>query len=345
MRILSFFISLFFFLSASSLADVVYRVKRGDSLGKIAQKFGVSVSEIKKRNNLRSNTIYVGQKLIIPKKSKSATKKKIITYKVKRGDTLEKIAKRFGTTVKELKRINKLKSSKIYVGQKLKVPVKVVVSSSKSKGSTARKKSGSPSKDVKFAPNGLTKVPVYKYYRVRRGDSVIKIAKKFRVSPRSIIRINRLKKPYILRPGQRLKILVGYKDVLKLNRPIEFHFPLDGRVDPTVREKGYPGIFILSPPGAPVRAAETGIVKLAGTNDKFLKAYGKLVIIQHPDGYQTIYGNLDEIKVKKNQIVKRGEIIGTAGTSGVWGKSGLYFDLNKLYKGETYHINPLEVLK
>ena len=342
MRTLSFFISLLLFLSGLSFADTVYRVKRGDSLGKIAKKFGVSVREIKKRNRLRSNIIYQGQRLIIPTKNRNTVVKKrvkLVTYRVKRGDSLGKIAKRFRTTVRELKRINRLRTSKIFVGQKLKVPVKITLkaSTSKSQNSTAGA--------VKFAPNGLTKVPVYRYYRVRRRDSVLKIAKKFRVSPRTIIRINHLRRPYILRPGQRLKILVGYRDVLKLNRPVEFRFPLDGRVDPTVRENGYPGIFILSRPGAPVKAAETGIVKLAGSNDKFLKAYGKLVIIQHPEGYQTIYGNLDRIFVKKNQIVKRGQVIGTAGTSGVWGRSGLYFDISKVYNGKTYHINPLEVLK
>ena len=347
MRILSFFISLFFLLSSAAYADIVYRVKRGDTLIKIARKFGVSVSEIKRRNRLRSSRIYAGQKLIIPtkkrSKSSSKTRVKLISYKVKRGDTLAKIAARFGTTVSELKRINRLRSSKIYVGQRLKVPVKVRVSSKSS--SSKRSSTTTSSKTPRFAPGGLTKVPVYKYYRVRPGDSVIKIAKKFRVSPRVIIRENNLKKPYRLRVGQRLKILVGYKDVLKLNRPVEFRFPLDGRVDPTVREKGYPGIFILSQPGAPVKAAETGIVRFAGDNQKMLKAYGKLVIIQHPDGYQTIYGNLDKVFVKKNQVVKRGEVIGTAGTSGVWGRSGLYFDISKVYNGKTYHINPLEVLK
>jgi len=346
MRILSFFISLFFLLSSTVYADVIYKVKRGDTLAKIARKFGVSVSEIKRRNRLRSSRIYAGQKLIIPTKRKSSskssskTKVKLVSYKVKRGDTLAKIAAKFGTTVSELKRINRLRSSRIYVGQRLKVPVKVRVSSSSKKRPTSYS-STSP----RFAPGGLTKVPIYKYYRVKPGDTVIKIAKKFKVSPSVIIRENNLRRPYRLRVGQRLKILVGYKDVLKLNRPVEFRFPLDGRVDPTVREKGYPGIFILSRPGAPVKAAETGIVKFAGDNQKMLKAYGKLVIIQHPDGYQTVYGNLDKVFVKKNQVVKRGEVIGTAGTSGVWGRSGLYFDISKVYNGKTYHINPLEVLK
>jgi len=340
MRTLLFFISLIF-LASSSFADVIYRVKRGDSLIKISKKFKVPVSEIKRANRLRRNTLYVGERLRIPTKRKRRSygekpqKYKYITYRVKRGDSLLKIAKRFRVSVKQIKRINRLRGNTIYVGQKLKIPVKVKEVAKKEKAQ----------KGAKFVPNGLTKVPIYKYYRVRRGDSVLKIAKKLHVSPRMIIRLNHLRQPYILRPGQRLKILVGYKDVLKLNRPIQFRFPLDGKVDTTIREEGYPGIFILGRPGAPVKAAETGIVKFAGRDSKLLKAYGNIVIIQHPDNYQTIYANLGKILVKPNQIVKRGEVIGTVGTSGVWGKSGLYFDINKVYKNKSYHIQPLEVLK
>ncbi|WP_457677797.1 LysM peptidoglycan-binding domain-containing protein [Thermovibrio sp.] len=350
MRTFLFFISLFLILTNLSYGEITYRVKRGDSLIKIAKKFKVSVKEIKERNHLKRNTIFVGQKLIIPVKEKKNKREngkyrvKYIKYRVRRGDFLGKIAKKFGTTVRELKRINHLRRNTIFVGQRLLVPVKVKVAVNKTK--SAKKlpyRKGNKSKE--FVPNGLTKVPIYKYYRVRRGDSVIKIAKKLHVSPRSIIRLNHLRRPYILRPGQKLKILVGYKDVLKLNRPIKFIFPLDGRVDPTIREEGYPGIFILSPPGAPVKAAETGIVRFAGENNKLLKAYGKMVIIQHPQGFQTVYGNLDKIFVKKNQVVKRGEVIGTAGTSGVWGRSGLYFDISRVYRGKTYHLNPLDILK
>ncbi len=339
MRVLLFFISLFF-ITYSANATIYYKVKKGDSLSKIAKKFGLSVNQIKRANRIKSSKIYVGQRLKIPANRIHTvrTTKKYIIYRVKRGDFLGKIAKKFRVTVAEIKRVNGLKKSTIYPGQRLKIPVK---GSIKSKNRIVYQKKNSPI----FVPNGLTKVPVYRYYRVKRGDSVIKIAKKFHVSPRTIIRINGLRRPYILRPGQRLKILVGYKDVLKLNRPLRFQFPLDGKVDPTIREDGYPGIFIVNQPGAPVKAAETGIVKFAGKDSKLLKAFGNMVIIQHPKGYRTVYGNLDKVFVKPNQLVKRGEVIGTAGTSGIWGKSGLYFDISRVYNGKTYHIQPLEVLK
>ncbi len=338
MRTFVFFISLLLLFGSNSFANFYYKVKRGDSLVKIARKFKTTVKEIKRVNRLSSSRIFVGQRLLIPTKSKRSFTRALTTYRVKRGDSLSKIANKFKTTVRELKRLNHLRRNTIYVGQKLLVPR--LISSFKTP-SRSSKTGNSPL----FVPNGLTKVPIYKYYRVKRGDSVLKIAKKFRVSPRVIIRENHLRRPYLLRVGQRLKILVGYRDVLKLNRPISFRFPLDGRVDPTIRQDGYPGIFILSRVGAPVKAAETGIVKFAGKKPNMLKAYGNLIIIQHPQGYQTIYANLDKIFVKENQVVRRGQVIGTAGVSGIWGRSGLYFNITKVYNGKTYNINPLEVLK
>ena len=328
MKILLFCISLLM-LTISAFADVTYTVRKGDNLGKIAKRYGVSVREIIRANNLRKPYIIrPGQKLRIPTKGRVSKKKTYIYYRVKRGDSLAKIAKRFNTSVKKLIALNNLKKPyTIRPGQRLKVP------SAKSYSRRRRRLSL------------FSKVPVYRYYRVKRGDSVFKIAKRFKVSSRTIIRENKLRKPYILRPGQRLKILVGYRDVLKLNRPIQFRFPLDGRVDPTVREKGYPGIFILSHQGAKVKAAETGIVKFAGKDEHFLKTYGNVVVIEHPEGYQTVHSNLDRIFVEPRQIVKRGTVIGTAGVSGDWGKSGIYFEINKVYNGKVYQINPLEVLK
>ena len=344
MKILLFCISLLM-LTISAFANVTYTVKKGDNLGKIAKRYGVSVREIIKANNLRKPyVIRPGQKLRIPTKGKVSKKKAYVYYRVKKGDSLAKIAKRFNTSVKKLITLNNLKKPyTIRPGERLKVPS---TKSYSRKGSSRKKKSNlKRSSRAIYKSSLFSKVPVYKYYRVRRGDSVIKIAKRFRVSPKTIIRENKLRKPYILRPGQKLKILVGYRDILKLNRPIQFRFPLDGRVDPTVREKGYPGIFILSHPGTKVKAAETGIVKFAGKDEHFLKTYGNVVVIEHPEGYQTVYSNLDRIFVKPRQIVKRGTVIGTAGVSGDWGKSGIYFEINKVYNRKVYQINPLEVLK
>lgn len=95
---------------------LIYKVKRGDSLYKIASSFNTSVAEIKKRNSLRSNTLSVGQKLEITSGQISGAKQ----YTVKSGDTPYTIAKKFGMNLSILLSLNGLNSrSKIYPGQKL----------------------------------------------------------------------------------------------------------------------------------------------------------------------------------------------------------------------------------
>ena len=102
-----------------------YHVRRGDSLSKIAAKTGVSVGRLKQLNHLKSSRIRAGSRLKIrpeSRKSKSDNKRgRAGTYRVERGDSLSKIAIEIGASVKRLKRLNRLKSSKIKVGTRLKV--------------------------------------------------------------------------------------------------------------------------------------------------------------------------------------------------------------------------------
>ncbi|MBO4328249.1 MAG: LysM peptidoglycan-binding domain-containing protein [Bacteroidales bacterium] len=115
----------------SKVSDrTVHTVKKGETLSSIAGKYHVTVSNLKKWNSLRSNTLRVGQRLTIyssggPMASggnssavgSSAPK----YYTVKAGDTLASIAKKYHTTVSNLKKWNKLKSDKIRVKQRLRV--------------------------------------------------------------------------------------------------------------------------------------------------------------------------------------------------------------------------------
>lgn len=95
-----------------------HQVEKGESLGRIATRFGVTVQDLKSWNNLKSNTIVPGQRLTIEGKGSSAAK----VYTVKRGDTLSGIAKQFkGATVTQIKTANGLKSNNIKPGMKLRV--------------------------------------------------------------------------------------------------------------------------------------------------------------------------------------------------------------------------------
>ena len=93
-----------------------YTVKRGDSLGVIAKNYKVTVSQLKAFNNLKTNTIRIGQKLILPQLADQQ-----IEYKVKSGDSLWKIAKQYKVSITKLKQWNNLSRDNLRVGEKLTV--------------------------------------------------------------------------------------------------------------------------------------------------------------------------------------------------------------------------------
>lgn len=96
-----------------------YTVKSGDSLWSISKKFGVSVSELKEANNLSSNLLSIGQNLIIPGK---VPEKESDEYAVQKGETLYSIARKFNTTVDNLKSLNNITTDSLAIGQILKIP-------------------------------------------------------------------------------------------------------------------------------------------------------------------------------------------------------------------------------
>ncbi len=100
-----------------------HRVRSGESLYTIGKRYGVSVDRIKAANGLRRNTIRVGQELVIPARSSggaSASEGKV--HRVRSGDTLSEIARRYGTTVSKLRSTNGLTSNRLRIGQELKIP-------------------------------------------------------------------------------------------------------------------------------------------------------------------------------------------------------------------------------
>jgi len=101
----------------SNSGSNTYVVKRGDTLYAIANKYNLTVNDIKSLNNLNSNSLSIGQVLSIPIAGTNDP-----TYTVKRGDSLYSIAREYGTTVNELKTLNNLSSNLLSIGQVLKIP-------------------------------------------------------------------------------------------------------------------------------------------------------------------------------------------------------------------------------
>ena len=184
---------------------IVYVVKNGDYLGRIASRNRCTVAQIKRWNGLKSNNIRVGQRLVIyrggggpstsssssstaaaaPSSSSSSNQSSTPTgtYTVKSGDTLSGIATRHGVTVNQLKQWNGLTSNNIRVGQKLKL----------NSSSSASAASASSSGD-------------YSTYTVKSGDSLYSIAKNYSgVSAQDIMNFNGMSSSNI-KPGMKIKI-------------------------------------------------------------------------------------------------------------------------------------------
>ena len=151
----------------------VYTVRRGDTLGKIADRFKVSVSQLQSWNNLRGTRIISGARLLIYTDPGSVPTSGQIDYVVKSGDTLSKIATRYGVTVTNLRKWNGINGSRIRIGQRLNI------------------RSGSGSEMV--------------IHTVRRGDTLIGIASRYAVTVAKIKAWNTLRSNTI-RVGQQLNI-------------------------------------------------------------------------------------------------------------------------------------------
>jgi len=96
----------------------LYTVKSGDSLYSISNKYGITVNELIKLNNLKSNILSIGQQLIVP----TITEKQDDIYMVQSGDTLYKLSQKYNTTVEDLMKLNNLSTNILSIGQILKLP-------------------------------------------------------------------------------------------------------------------------------------------------------------------------------------------------------------------------------
>ena len=109
-----------------------------------------------------------------------------------------------------------------------------------------------------------------------------------------------------------------------------FRWPVRGRVingfGPKTAGAQNDGINVAVPEGTPVKAAEDGVVAYAGNE---LKSYGNLVLIRHSNGYVTAYAHASEIMVKRDEPIKRGQVIAKSGQTGSVTAPQLHFEIRK----------------
>ena len=224
----------------------VYIVQRGDYLAKISKKYNVTINSIKRLNNLKDDTIRIGQKLKLPGKldvgeqkvpegafAKPQAQKKAYApytgatkeYVVKSGDTLGAIAYGNGINIRQLKELNGLESDALKIGQKLKIPAEKVVVAKKVEAKAVEKKAAAPevkapaevpaepvAAPVEQTVEAPAQTPVVEEsapvptYTVQEGDDLTDVSIRFGVSAAAVRELNNLGENDKLVAGQILKL-------------------------------------------------------------------------------------------------------------------------------------------
>lgn len=293
----------------SAPAATSYRVRRGDTLGSIATKAGTTIAALVERNGLSNpNLIRVGQVLDLPGGAPAAAAPAggAQHHVVQAGDTISRLAARYGITQQQLIDANGLTGGRIYVGQRLRlVPVAIPPA----------------------APAGSTT------HRVARGETLASIAQRYGTTIRTIQTANGITDPNLVLVGQELTIpaVAGGSAALRC--------PVDGSVR-YMNDWGFPrsggrfheGNDLFAARGTPTVAvvAGTALQKVGPIGGRQVKLLGD-------DGTTYYYTHLDRFGVAGR--VSAGTVIGYVGSSGnAAGTSPhLHFEL---HPGDGAAVNP-----
>jgi murein DD-endopeptidase MepM/ murein hydrolase activator NlpD len=206
------------------------------------------------------------------------------------------------------------------------------------------------------------RLPTPRRHIVQPGDTIYGVARKYDVAISTLVRLNRIKPPYTIVAGQKLRLPVKVQTAARppARRPGQamskaparpravvpkpppregrnFLLPVRGVIVSKfgVQGKGLrnDGINIAAPLGTPVRAAEAGIVVYSGNA---LLGFGNMVLIRHADGFMTAYAHNRALRVARGDVVRRGQVIAEVGRTGNVSTPQLHFEVRK---GKTA-VNP-----
>ena len=167
--------------------QTTYTVKPGDTLYGISNQFGVSVTELAEINGISGSNLQIGTILKIPEKE-GQNPNNMFMYTVKQGDTLYKIANKYGTTVEKIMALNYLKDTNLTIGTVLRIP-------------------------ETYTKEEDMVAPTYINYVIKPGDTLYGIAKKYNISVDTIIKDNALSSN-TLKVGSSLKIRIPESSII-----------------------------------------------------------------------------------------------------------------------------------
>ncbi len=300
---------------AGAEAYALKTVRPGDSVGLIAERYGISVDALLAANDLNGTIIRPGDVLRVPyvaavggpASDRLQTPPGFTWYQLGEGETLSAVAGRFGLSIGALVGANPDISSldRLPSGFELLIP---------------------PSA-------GLV-------VRLGEGESVLDLIARYDLDPATFARANGLRSPFDVAPGMFLFLpnVAPTEALARLQKVREaenrYLWPVHGRLTSYFGPRNlgmgtssfHRGIDIAAPSGTPVGAARAGTVTYAGWSSR---GYGNLIRIRHADGSEGWYGHLSSISVSVGQYVNQSERIGRVGSTGLSTGPHLHFEVHE----------------
>jgi murein DD-endopeptidase MepM/ murein hydrolase activator NlpD len=326
-------------LAALGVTEERYRVRRGDRLGDVARSFGVSVADLAQANGLEAPyLIRTGQELQIPTRGPGTASGPTVLAK-QGGDRPQVAAVRVTSGQPVRTSPGKVVAEPVQVAALEVGQIEPAAGTPPAPAPQAEKPvRGSP--DVAFSADS---------YTVGSGDTLSGIARRLDVGMSELATANGLGKPYRVYAGQKLRVPNGNAAAtttvklgedqgsvrLATGKPppldgADFLWPVNGKVigafGPIDQWRRRDGIDIAARRGAPVLAAQDGIVAYAGDG---IPGYGEMILIRHDQGYITTYAHNAVLLVAVGDVVRRGQLIARVGDTGETGQPMLHFELRK----------------
>lgn len=275
-----------------------------------------------------------------PVKQSSVVRVPLRDITVAQGDTLYSLSRKYSVAVNDLATINKLSAPfALSVGQKLKVP-DLAAGMKKTETKVSAKPVAEPKKTTARVQKQDTKKsvatkPAPKVDAKKAAAPVKKVDVKKTEPKKTSAKQTSTKKPEAAKTNKKAQPMMARSSS-------KFTWPVRGKILSGYGAKSNglfnDGINIKAARGSAVVAAENGYVAYAGNE---VKGMGNLVIIQHADGWMTVYAHMDSFVVRRGHKVSVGQKIGTVGTSGKVDQAQLHFEIRKGTKA----YNPVNYLK
>ncbi len=281
----------------------VHTVTPGENLWSISNRYNIVMRDIVVSNKMSAPFVLnAGQRIKLPPPR---------TYKVRRGDSLYTVSRLYSVSASELGRMNNLSAPYVVrPGQVLKLP----------------------------SVTPKTMPAVLKTASAARAPVPPVASEPLEATPG--------RKPGASQPAKLQKASASSRAKIPSKTPkrssSKFMKPVKGKVVSSYGSKKNglhnDGINIKAPRGASVKAAENGVVVYAGSE---IKGSGNLILIRHENRWMTAYAHLDDIKVKRGDVLKRGQLIGSVGSTGSVDSPQLHFEVRR----GTEAINPKKYLE